>query len=153
MKQPKPQSSELKDCPFCKPLSPHLILKNYRHWTLILDENQVTLGWSLAIHKGHIEFFEQLKIEELAELKAIVKELKSALNKTFKPDWFNVMQCGNMVHHLHFHLAPRYKAKREFEGTEFIDTNYGRMPDTKWAPKDKKLLTKLRDELKRKLPK
>ena len=148
------QQPGVKDCPYCKSLPQHLILIEYKFWTLVVEEGQINLGWSLAIHKGHKEFFEQLEVEELAELKAIVSDWKSALNKTFKPDWFNVMQCGNMVHHLHFHLAPRYKAPRIFGRTGFTDKTFGHMPDTSnWKAKDKALLTAVRDELKKNLPK
>jgi diadenosine tetraphosphate (Ap4A) HIT family hydrolase len=53
------------------------------------------------------------------ELKLIVKEWRSAMNKAFEPDWFNVMQLGNMTKHLHFQLVPRYKKKEYLRKENF----------------------------------
>lgn len=121
------------------------IVKDYDSWTLIVAEGQLPLGWCICFLKRHVEFFEDLTDEEVLELKQVVAELKSALGKTFKPDWFNVMQLGNMEHHLHFHLVPRYKEPREYDGRTFTDQDYGHMIVDRWKPESKDFLTRLAD--------
>ena len=125
-----------------------MIIKDYKHWTLVLAKSQSILSWTIAFLKRHIQSFEELTDEELLEIKQVIKELKSALNKTFKPDWFNVMQLGNLVPHLHIHLVPRYKEVRKYDGRIFVDKDYGKMIPNKWKPEDKKFLTRLTNHLK-----
>ena len=120
------------------------MIKGYKYWKLSLAESQFLIGWSHAFLKRHVCFFEELTDEELIELKQIVKELKQALKNAFNPDWFNVMQLGNMTPHLHFQLVPRYKDKRTFDGKTFTDDNWGKMIPSRWEPESKEFLVKLR---------
>lgn len=138
-------------CMFCDFRDECQILKDYDYWTLIIAEGQLPLGWCIAFLKRHIESFEELTDKELLELKQVVAELKSALDKTFKPDWFNVMQLGNMEHHLHLHLVPRYKKPREFGGRTFVDQDYGHMIVDRWKPESKAFLTRLAGYIKENL--
>jgi diadenosine tetraphosphate (Ap4A) HIT family hydrolase len=141
----------MKECKFCSFEDQHLILKEYRYWTLSIAESQNLLGWSHAFLKRHVLFFEELTDEEIIELKKVISDLKFTLNKIFKPDWFNVMQLGNMTQHLHFQLVPRYKEKREFEGRIFFDKEYGRMIVDRWNPEEKQFLIKLNKFISREL--
>ncbi len=132
-------------CIFCEIKENELVLKEYKYWSLVLAESQFLIGWSHAILKRHAERFEELTDEELIELKQVIKELKSALKKTFNPDWFNVMQLGNMTKHIHFQLVPRYCKHRNFDGRVFVDEDYGNMVVNRWKKEDKKFLLKLKE--------
>ncbi len=138
-------------CKWCDFDSKSLLIKEYKYWKLSIAESQIILGWTKASLKRHIYFFEELNNEELIELKLIIKEIKEALNKTFKPDWFNVMQLGNITRHLHFQLVPRYKKKRFFAGREFIDKTYGKPISDEWIIEDDVFLKKLRDHIKKEM--
>ena len=91
--------------------------------------------------------------EEIEEYFKIGRELKRVLSKLFKPDLFNYATLANVAIHLHTHIIPRYKSKREFLGIIFTDEKWGQ----NYAPyrKDFKLseeqLIKLRDALKREI--
>ncbi len=137
-----------KNCRFCDFKENYLIIKDYKYWTLVLAESQYILGRTIAFLKRHIRFFEELTDEESLEIKQIVGEIKSALNKTFKPDWFNVMQLGNLVPHLHIHMVPRYKKVRKYDGRIFVDKDYGKMITNEWEPEDKNFLTRLTNHIK-----
>jgi len=132
-------------CIFCEIKESELVLKEYKYWSLVLAESQFIIGWSHAILKRHVEKFEELTDKELIELKQIIKELKTALKKTFNPDWFNVMQLGNMTKHIHFQLVPRYSKSRKFDGRVFVDEDYGKMIVNRWKKEDKKFLLKLKE--------
>lgn len=136
---------------FCDFKNRYLILKDYNYWTLSLADSQFLIGWSHAFLKRHVRFFEELTDEELFELKQVIKELKKALKKTFNPDWFNVMQLGNMTPHLHFQLVPRYKDKRTFDGRTFTDNTWGKMIPNRWETESEEFLTRLAGYIKENL--
>lgn len=138
-------------CKWCDFNDKSLIIKEYKYWRLSIAESQILPGWTHASLKRHVHFFEELKDEELTELRKIIKEIKVVLNKTFKPSWFNVMQLGNMTQHLHFHLVPRYKEKKHFAGREFVDKTYGRLISDEWIVEDNLFLEKLRDHIKKEM--
>jgi diadenosine tetraphosphate (Ap4A) HIT family hydrolase len=135
-------------CNLCNPKEEYLRLKEYKYWTLYIAESQFILGWTYAALKRHIFFFEELTDEELSELKKVISDIKSALDKTFKPDWFNVMQLGNMTKHIHFQLVPRYKSPRIYDGRTFVDPDWGNMIINRWKPESKEFLTKLANHIK-----
>jgi len=90
--------------------------------------------------------------KEKNELFEIMRKIRNALKKLFQPDLFNYASLGNEVQHLHFHLIPRYKTKRIFEGVEFVDKNWGR---NCWPHEEQELsvptLNKLRQAIKNEL--
>jgi diadenosine tetraphosphate (Ap4A) HIT family hydrolase len=128
-----------------------LTLKKYRFWIAEVSDSPTPIGWVYVILKRHAEYFDELTIEELTELKDIIKELRQMLIKAFKPDWFNVMQLGNGGRHIHFHLVPRYNKVVRFDGKDFSDPDYGRMLVDRYKPYDKKVLLKMKDYLERNL--
>ncbi len=139
------------DCLFCGFAEKHLILKEYDYWLFVLEKNQNPLGWTLAILKRHVTHFKELTEEELLELQQIVKDAESAIGKLFNHDWFNVMQLGNFMPHLHCHLVPRYEKPREYAGRTFIDEHWGGILKSEWKEEPKKFLTKLADEIRAQL--
>lgn len=124
-----------------------LLIKNYRYWTLYLAECQFLIGWCHGIVNRHIQHFEELHNNELAEFKEVVRDWKKMLNRTFEPNWFNIMQLGNMTPHLHFQMVPRYKNPRYFLSRKFEDEKWGRIIQDKWVVEDKDFLMKLKEHL------
>jgi diadenosine tetraphosphate (Ap4A) HIT family hydrolase len=139
-----------KTCSKCN-FKSDLILKKYPHWIAVVSESPTPIGWIYIILKRHAEYFDELTDAELIELKKIIKELKKVLIKAFNPDWFNVMQMGNMSRHIHFHLIPRYKHKIRFANRTFSDPDYGNMLVNRYKPANKIFLLKLKAYLKSKL--
>ena len=58
------------------------------------------------------------------ELFVIINELRKAITKSFKPDWFNYSFLGNATRHLHCHFIPRYSTTKKFVGITFTDKLY-----------------------------
>jgi diadenosine tetraphosphate (Ap4A) HIT family hydrolase len=143
------------DCKMCKFIEneeySYRRLKSYKYWYLYLSDSHQCLGWSNAILKRHIENFEELKDEELIELKKVVKEWKDAMTKFSKPNWFNVMHLGNGRKHLHFQLVPRYEKKRVYSDRTFIDRDYGRMVVERIKKEKAAFLGQLAKEIKEKI--
>jgi diadenosine tetraphosphate (Ap4A) HIT family hydrolase len=139
-------------CAFCNFKSKGQLIGEYDFWTLITCNRQPVLGWTIAILNRHVQFFEELTSDELSELKTIITKIKASINKSFKPDWFNVMQLGNADKHLHFHLVPRYKKPREFAGKKFTDKNYGGPVQDAKRQEDNVFIIMLTNYLKKNLP-
>lgn len=102
------------------------LIKDYRYWTLSVFENQGYLGRCVVWCKREdaLDLTDATEGEQ-KELILILRELKSALEQSFQPDWMNYAFLGNGVRHLHAHVIPRYSKPRTFAGQEFKDVLYG----------------------------
>ena len=81
--------------------------------------------------KRHVGFFEDLKLEEMNDLMAVIQRCVVLLKKVLSPHGFNIganvgkVAGAGVDDHLHFHIVPRWEG----------DTNY--MPilaDTRVIP-------------------
>ena len=113
----------LPDCPLCPPTR-GVVLGN-DHWTLVLNDNQATLGRVFFALNRHETDIAHLTDAEVLSLWAFVRETKAALTALFAPDHFNYMFLMNLTPHVHFHIFPRYAQPREFRGQSFADSQYG----------------------------
>lgn len=78
-----------------------------------LDINPFTRGHTLVIPKAHSEGLLDTDEETLAYLLSKVKSVAAHLKQVLACDGFNVLQnngeaAGQTVHHIHFHIVPRY---------------------------------------------
>jgi len=78
-----------------------------------------------AKRENAFDFFDMTN-QELDEYMKIGKLIKKTLEKLFQPDMFNYATLGNVTPHLHTHIIPWYKTSRIFNGTAFVDENYGK---------------------------
>ena len=112
-------------CLLCDENKNGLWIKKFKYWNLHFCWFQHTLGTLGIILKRHAEKFSELTKEEITELGDIIKLSQKALDKTFKPDWYNIQQNCNRHRHLHFLILPRYKKPREFKGKKYEDKTFG----------------------------
>jgi diadenosine tetraphosphate (Ap4A) HIT family hydrolase len=132
-----------------------LKIKSYKHWEVYLHENQCYLGRVFVLLKNDeiVEDFLAIEGEVRDEFFAIGEQVKAALKTLFKPDKMNYAALSNTSEKIHVHLVPRYKEAREFSGTTFKDTRWGK----NYAPYDRDfvlaepILFKIRDALKEQL--
>ena len=78
-----------------------------------LDINPFTKGHTLVIPKAHSTGLLDTDDEVLAAVVARVKKVAAHLKAALPCDGFNILQnngeaAGQTVHHLHFHIIPRY---------------------------------------------
>ena len=78
-----------------------------------LDINPFTKGHTLVIPKQHSTCLLDTDEETLAAVIARVKKVAAHLKTALPCDGFNILQnngeaAGQTVHHLHFHIVPRY---------------------------------------------
>jgi diadenosine tetraphosphate (Ap4A) HIT family hydrolase len=114
---------DLPDCSLCPPTRGAVVSNDF--WTLVLNENQATLGRVFFALNRHETDIAHLTNAEVLSLWAFVRETKAAFSALFAPDHFNYMFLMNLTPHVHFHIFPRYAQTREFAGQTFADGKYG----------------------------
>ena len=103
---------KVKACPFCT-LPDERVIDQNDHGLVIRDGFPISPGHTLIIPKRHIGSFFDLKIAERSDLLGLLDKSKTALDKEFNPNGFNIgindgPAAGQTVPHLHIHLIPRY---------------------------------------------
>ena len=103
------------------------LVKEYTYWSIYVAQNQGYLGRCVIWCKREDALdLAHATADEQQELFKALQELQTACSDLFKPDWFNYAFLGNETRHLHGHFIPRYKEAREFQGTNFTDTLFGK---------------------------
>lgn len=133
------------------------IVKEYKYWTIVLNEDQRYLGrcYIWLVREGGMQRFSQISDEENAELRIVMREYEAALQEIWDPDFMNYAWLANLFNehsgHGHIHLIPRYKESRSFAGVDFIDGRWGKnfTPCEEFRPTQEVLL-QIRDGLKNK---
>lgn len=79
-----------------------------------LDINPVSKGHTLVIPKAHTQGLLDTPDETLAAVIARVKKVAAHIKETLGCGGFNIVQnngetAGQTVHHVHFHIVPRYE--------------------------------------------
>lgn len=75
---------------------------------LILFKEQSHKGRCIVASKKHVDDISDLTPEECAAFMADVRHVAAAVHKAFSPDKINFGAYGDTMHHLHFHLVPKY---------------------------------------------
>jgi histidine triad (HIT) family protein len=76
-------------------------------------------GHALVIPKRHVERFENLNEEEIAQIGRVIKKINNAVEKVFGTSTYLLLQkngreAGQSVPHVHFHYIPRQTGDRSF---------------------------------------
>jgi diadenosine tetraphosphate (Ap4A) HIT family hydrolase len=113
----------------------HRFLFETERWKVFLYRNQKYLGRCVVYLKTRaIEDPLELTDAERDELwDVVLPKLVGALNAAFHPDRINYAHLANRLHHVHWHIVPRYTDQRtyEFAGHGFSDKRGGRIFRTK----------------------
>lgn len=77
---------------------------------IYVEENEQNyLGHIVMDIKRHIKDVDDMSDEEAANVGLVLKHLSRALKACFEIDHVYIHVFGDVVHHLHFHVIPRYK--------------------------------------------
>lgn len=112
---------------------PGSLIRDYRHWCVLLRSAQVTLGSLILGAKSEATAFSQLSRDAFAELHQATSDIETALS-AFRPfGRINYLMLMMVDPHVHFHVLPRYGAPQDFEGVTFADPGWPGPPDLKTA--------------------
>ncbi len=112
---------------------PATLLRDYRHWVLLVRPAQVTAGSLILAAKGESTTYGELTADAFAEQGAIVAELEQRLRDLVNMDKINYLMLMMVDPHVHFHIIPRYQGTRSFAGLELTDHGWPGPPDLKSA--------------------
>ena len=127
---------------------PQSLVRDYRHWVVLVRPAQVTLGSLVLCAKSEAESFGALEPAAFAELAEIVPTIERALKQFCDYDRINYLMLMMVDRQVHFHIFPRYAAQRDFGGAFFTDSGWPGPPDLKAATAlDDKTINAMRDAL------
>lgn len=133
------------DCLFCKIAKkeiPSKIVYDDDDTMAFLDINPANPGHILVVPKKHSEMIMDADNESLQKTILVVKELSRKAMHELKAEGVNVVQnngkaAGQLVHHVHFHIIPRFS-----EDMVIISYKRAQLDEAKMEELRKKLDTK-----------
>ncbi len=112
---------------------PATLVRDYRHWVLLVRPAQVTAGSLILAAKGDATAYGDLPTDAFTEQGSIVSELEQKLREIIKLDRINYLMLMMLDPHVHFHIFPRYRGTRSFAGLVLTDHGWPGPPDLKSA--------------------
>lgn len=108
---------------------PASTVAEYDHWVLLLRPQQATLGALVMACREDVTAFSQISSAAFAELDVVVRDAERALRDAFAYEKINHLMLMMVDPHVHFHVIPRYEGARQWEGLEFADAGWPKVPD------------------------
>ena len=112
---------------------PEFLVREYRHWIVLVRPAQVTLGSLVLCAKSEAESFGALEPDAFAELAQIVPAIERALKRFSDYERINYLMLMMVDRQVHFHIFPRYAGERTFEAINFPDAGWPGPPELKSA--------------------
>jgi len=100
---------------------PRTLIKEYKHWLLLVREQQITLGSMILICKDEKHNFHEISQDATTELSLITKDIEQSAQKSFHYDKINYNMLMMVDPEVHFHVIPRYSRAIIFGSLEFTD--------------------------------
>jgi diadenosine tetraphosphate (Ap4A) HIT family hydrolase len=114
---------------------PGTLVREYRHWVVLLRPAQVTAGSLILAAKSDATAFGDLPAEAFVELQQATAEIEMTLSATCAYEKINYLMLMMVDPHVHFHVFPRYDGCRALGGAELDDAGWPGPPDLKSARK------------------
>ncbi|MCR5230223.1 MAG: HIT family protein [Solobacterium sp.] len=92
---------------------------------VILFKEQSHRGRMIVACKKHVDDITDLSKEDRIQFMEDVNRTAECIHRLFRPDKINFGAYGDTMHHLHFHLVPKYRDD-EFEWGGVFAMNPGR---------------------------
>jgi len=108
---------------------PDTLIRDYKHWVVLLRPGQVTLGALVLVCKEPASAFSMLSGDAFAELQTITAHIEGTLQRIFDYDKINYLMLMMVDPDVHFHVLPRYQDSRNFSDQEFLDHGWPGPPD------------------------
>lgn len=107
---------------------PNTLIKQYKHWTVLLREEQVTLGSLVLCAKSNATEFSALSTEEFTEMSTAISDIERVLKTAFDYDKINYLMLMMVDPNVHFHVFPRYAEVRDACGFHMVDQGWPTAP-------------------------
>lgn len=114
---------------------PATLVHEFDHWVVLLRPAQPTLGSLVLAAKSDVTEFSALAPEAFAELAQATRTIERALKQFIDYAKINYLMLMMVDPNVHFHVIPRYEGAREFDGLQFPDAGWPKLPDLPQAVK------------------
>ncbi len=108
---------------------PATLVRDYRHWLILLRPAQPTLGSLVLAAKSDATAFGDLPAEAHAELSVVTKSIETALKRATDYGRINYLMLMMVDPNVHFHVIPRYEGTRGAVGLTIADSGWPGQPD------------------------
>lgn len=108
---------------------PATLVREYRHWLVLVRPAQVTAGSLVIAAKGDWTSYGALPQAAFAEQGRVVADLEAALRRLVNFDKINYLMLMMVDPHVHFHVFPRYAGERSLAGMTMADSAWPGPPD------------------------
>ena len=125
------------------------LIKEYKHWKLLIRNRNTTLGNCVAITKRHMEKFSEISNEKMQEFAQVVKDIENSLKKAFNYDKINYQMLMMSDNHTHPHIIPRYSSPRSFANIRWVDDGRPKLPPPQKPDVSSEILQKVKVEIKK----
>ena len=112
---------------------PATLVKEFRHWLVLLRPAQVTLGSLVLAAKSDCTAYGALPPEAFTEQGQAIAAIERALAGFVGFERINYLMLMMVDPNVHFHVIPRYDGTRSWDGQDFPDTGWPGPPDLKSA--------------------
>lgn len=102
------------------------MIKDFKHWVILLRTKQKTLGAAVIVLKRKVDSIGDASGKELAEFPAVIKWYESKCKEGFNSEKFNYLAAMMKDNFVHFHAFPRYSKPITFAGIEWNDEDWPR---------------------------
>ena len=99
---------------------------------VILFKEQSHHGRVIVACKKHVDDITALSREDRIQFLEDVNHTAEILHELFHPDKINFGAYGDTMHHLHFHLVPKYKDGFEWGGVFAMNPGRERLSDSEY---------------------
>ena len=103
---------------------PASLIRDYRHWVVLLRPAQPTLGSLILAAKSDATAFGALPPEAHAELATITRDIETALTGAVRYAKINYLMLMMVDPNVHFHVVPRYEGEREQGSVSVTDAGW-----------------------------
>ena len=100
---------------------------------VILFKEQSHKGRIIVACKKHVDDITDLSREDRTAYLEDVNRVAEVLHKLFHPDKINFGAYGDTMHHLHFHLVPKYRDGYEWGGVFAMNPGEKLLSDGEYA--------------------
>ena len=108
---------------------PATLVREYRHWLVLLRPAQVTAGSLILAAKSDAMAYGALPADAFVEQAAVVRDIEAALKRAVNFDKINYLMLMMVDPHVHFHIFPRYGGHRTMAALTLADTGWPGPPD------------------------
>jgi len=112
---------------------PETLVADYRHWCVLLRPAQATLGALVLVCKDEAAAFSAIPADAFSELHEVTGAIERALTQFRRFDKINYLMLMMVDPDVHFHVLPRYARTQEFNGVDFPDPGWPKVPDLSQA--------------------